>query len=299
MTTSATLFPIQIWLMAARPKTLTAAIAPVIAGTAVAVHEGGEHWPSAMLALVTALLLQIAANFANDAFDFRRGADTAERLGQARVTSSGLMSAGTMIRVTIGVLALAILTGLPLALRGGWPILALGIAAVVCAVAYTAGPFPLAYLGLGEVFVMLFFGFAAVAGTAYVQTGELTALALATSMPIGALAAGILVVNNLRDIDTDRTAGKRTLAVRLGERRTRWEYAAMLIVAGAAPVVFWIVGWLNWSCVLTIVWWPFGAALWNQVSARTGRELNPVLGNTGKGLFYYGVALSAALIVSA
>ncbi|MBA2777130.1 MAG: 1,4-dihydroxy-2-naphthoate polyprenyltransferase [Chloroflexia bacterium] len=253
MTASATLSPPQIWLMAVRPKTLTAAVAPVITGTAVAVHKGGEHLPSAILAMLTALLLQIAANLANDAFDFRRGADTAELLGPARVTSSGLVGADTMIGVTIGVLALAILTGLPLAMRGGWPILALGIVAIVCAVAYTAGPFPLAYLGMGEVFVMLFFGFAAVAGTAFVQTGELTALALATSIPIGALAVGILVVNNLRDIETDRAAGKRTVAVRLGERRTRWEYAAMLIVAGAAPVVFWIVGWLNWSCVLTIL----------------------------------------------
>lgn len=285
--------------MAIRPKTLPAAVAPVIAGTAVAIHEGGAHWPSAIFAMVTALLLQIAANLANDALDFRRGADTAERLGPVRTTSSGLVSAEAVLKATALVLGLAVLTGLPLVLRGGWPILLLGLAAIACAVAYTGGPFPLAYLGLGEVFVLLFFGLAAVAGTAWIQTGELTGLAIATSIPIGALAVAILVVNNLRDIHTDRQAGKRTVAVRLGERGTRREFAVMLIIAGAAPVVFWIVGWLNWSSVLTIVWWPFAAGLWNQVTTRTGRELNPTLGNTGRALLYYSLALSAALVISA
>ena len=126
----------------------------------------------------------------------------------------------------------------------------------------------------------------------------MTALAIATSVPIGALAVGILIVNNLRDIDTDRAAGKRTVAVRLGARRTQFEYGTMLVVAGAAPVVFWIVGWLNWSCILTLAWWPYGAGLWNQVTARTGKALNPTLGNTGRALLIYSVVLSAALIAS-
>lgn len=291
--------PLQIWTMAARPKTLPAAVAPVIAGTAVAIHEGGEHWPTAILAMITALLLQIAANFANDALDFRRGADTADRLGPTRITASGLVTADAVIRATALVLGLAVLTGLPLVVRGGWPILVLGLAAIVCAVAYTGGPFPLAYLGLGEVFVFLFFGLAAVAGTVYIQTGELTALAVATSVPIGALAVAILIVNNLRDIHTDRQAGKRTIAVRLGERGTRREFALMLVIAGVAPVVFWGIGWLNWSVVLTIIWWPFGVALWNQVAVRTGRELNPTLGNTGRAVLYYSLALAAALVISA
>jgi 1,4-dihydroxy-2-naphthoate polyprenyltransferase len=298
MTPAATLSPLQIWLLAIRPKTLPASIAPVITGTAVAIHEEGEHWPSAILALLTALLLQIAANFANDALDFRKGADTAERLGPTRVTSSGLLDGSTVIKATGLVLALAVLTGLPLALRGGWPIFALGIAAIVCAVAYTGGPWPLAYLGLGEVFVFAFFGLAGVAGTAYVQTGELTSLALAASVPVGALGVAILIVNNLRDIHTDRAAGKRTVAVRLGERGTQLEYAAMLVIAGVTPVVMWIVGWLDWSCVLTIAWWPYAGSLWNQVTSRTGRALNPTLGNTGRALLLYGVVLAAALVIS-
>jgi 1,4-dihydroxy-2-naphthoate octaprenyltransferase len=288
----------QMWLLAARPKTLPAAVAPVIAGTAVAIHEGGEHWPSAILAMLTALLLQIAANFANDALDFRRGADTHERVGPTRITASGFASPETVLRATGIVIALAIVTGLPLVFRGGWPILVLGVAAIVCAVAYTGGPFPLAYLGLGEVFVFLFFGLAAVAGTAYIQTGNLTALAIAASVPVGALAVAILVVNNLRDIATDRAAGKRTIAVRLGVRGTQFEYAAMLVIAGAAPIVFWIVGWLDITVIVTLLWWPVGVSLWNQVSTRTGPALNPTLGNTGRGLLLYSVVLATTLILS-
>jgi len=289
----------QMWLLAARPKTLPAAVAPVIAGTAVAIHEGGEHWPSAILAMLTALLLQIAANFASDALDFRRGADTHERVGPTRITASGFASPETVLRATGIVIALAIVTGLPLVIRGGWPILLLGLAAIVCAVAYTGGPFPLAYLGLGEVFVFLFFGLAAVAGTAYIQTGNLTALAIAASVPVGALAVAILIVNNLRDIVTDRAAGKHTIAVRLGVRGTRMEYATMLVIAGAAPIVFWIVGWLDWMVIVTILWWPVGVSLWNQVSTRSGPDLNPTLGNTGRGLLLYSVVLATALILSA
>ncbi len=289
----------RMWLLATRPKTLPAAVAPVIAGTAVAIHEGGEHWPSAILAMLTALLLQIAANFANDALDFRKGADTHERMGPTRITASGFATPETVLRATSVVVALAVVTGLPLVIRGGWPILLLGIAAIVCAVAYTGGPFPLAYLGLGEVFVFLFFGLAAVAGTAFIQTGELTALAIAASIPVGALAVGILIVNNLRDIVTDRAAGKHTIAVRLGVRGTQIEYAAMLVIAGSAPIAFWIAGWLNWTVVLTILWWPVAVSLWNQVSTRTGPALNPTLGNTGRGLLLYSVVLATTLILSA
>lgn len=296
---AAAVSPLRVWVLAARPKTLPAAVAPVIAGTAVAYHEGGQQWLFAVLAMVTALLLQIAANFANDALDFKRGADTAERLGPTRVTASGLITAEGVIRATVLTLILAVVTGLPLAIRGGWPIFVLGIAAIICAVAYTGGPWPLAYLGLGEVFVFLFFGLAAVTGTAYIQTKEVTALALVTAIPVGALAVGILIVNNLRDIDTDRVAGKKTLAVRLGKRNTQLEYGLMLIIAAATPVVMWAVGWLDFWVVVTLMWWPFGVSLWNQVTTRTGRALNPTLGNTGRGLLIYSLALAAALVLSA
>ncbi|MGB3307638.1 MAG: 1,4-dihydroxy-2-naphthoate polyprenyltransferase [Thermomicrobiales bacterium] len=298
LATSTTPSPWQLWWMAARPKTLPAAIAPVLAGTAVAIHERGFHWLSALLALITALLLQIAANFANDALDFKRGADTHERTGPTRITASGLITADAVLRATWITLGLAVVSGLYLVWRGGWPFLILGIASIICAVAYTGGPFPLGYLGLGEVFVFIFFGPVAVAGTAYVQTHNLTALALATSVPIGAMAIGILVVNNLRDLPTDRKAGKHTIAVRIGPRNTQVEYAAMLLITALAPLAFWLVGWLNMWWLLTILSWPALFQLWRQITSRTGPALNPTLGNTGKTLLLFSVLLSLALILA-
>lgn len=288
----------KAWWLAARPKTLPAAIAPVIAGSAVAFHEHGFFLPAAVAALITALLLQIAANFANDAIDFKRGADTAERAGPTRVTAGGLLTADAVLRATGLVLALAAVTGSYLVWRAGWPFLLLGLAAIVCAVAYTGGPFPISYLGLGELFVFLFFGLLAVAGSAYVQTLALSWLAIAVSVPLGALAVGILIVNNLRDIPTDTATGKRTLAVRIGARNTQYEYGLMLLIAMAAPFLFFLAGWLGWSWLLTLLAWPFFYRLWRAITTKTGPALNPSLGNTGKALLLYGVLLSAALVIS-
>lgn len=288
----------KVWWMAARPKTLPAAIAPVIAGCAVAIHDHGFVPIVALAAMFTALLLQIAANFANDAFDFRRGADTPNRAGPVRVTASGLLPARSVLRATGLVLGLASLTGLLLVWRGGWPMLVLGVAAIVCAVAYTGGPYPLGYLGLGEVFVFLFFGLIAVAGTAYVQTLSLSWLAIGVSIPVGALAVGILIVNNLRDIPTDTVAGKRTIAVRVGPRATQIEYGLMLLIAMTAPVVLFTLGWLNWSWLLTLGAWPRFRRLWRIVTTQSGPALNPALGGTGKALLVYALLLSAALVLS-
>lgn len=288
----------KVWALAARPKTLPASIAPILVGTGVAVHEGGFHAPSAALALLTALLLQIAANFANDALDFRRGADTAERTGPTRMTSSGLVTAEAVLRATAITLALATLTGLYLVWRGGWPFLLLGIAALVCAVAYTGGPYPLAYLGLGEVFVFLFFGPIAVTGTVYVQTLDLTALSLAASIPSGAMAVAILVVNNLRDLEQDARAGKRTVAVRIGRRNTQREYVLMLQLALIMPFLFWAQGWLDAWALLTVLAWPLFWDLWRQITTRTGPALNATLAATGRASLVLAALLAAALILS-
>lgn len=288
----------KAWWLAARPKTLPAAIAPVIAGSAVAMHEYGFYLPAALAALLTALLLQIAANFANDAIDFKRGADTAERAGPTRVTAGGILTPQAVLRATGFALALAAITGLLLVWRAGWPFLLLGLAAIVCAVAYTGGPFPISYLGLGELFVFLFFGLLAVAGSAYVQTLTLTWLAIAVSVPIGALAVGILIVNNLRDIPTDTAAGKRTLAVRIGARNTQYEYGVMLLIAAGAPLLFFFIGWLNWSWMLTVFAWPVFYRLWQAITTKTGPALNPSLGKTGQALLLFSVLLSAALVIS-
>src|SRR5215218_6834567 len=236
---SASISPFSAWLLATRPKTLPAAISPVLVGCAVAWAEGGFDLVSALAALSVALLLQIGANLANDVADFRSGADTQARLGPLRVTQGGLIPPRQMVMATVAVLIAAVVPGLYLVWRGG-PILAvLGLIAIAAAVTYTAGPKPFGYLGLGELFVFFFFGPVAVAGTAFVMTNHMTRLALIASISMGCLVTAILVVNNLRDIDTDRVAGKRTLAVRIGTGATRWEYTALIGVAYAMPVVMW------------------------------------------------------------
>ena len=242
--------PVSAWLLAARPKTLPAAISPVLVGCAVAWAENGFDLVAAIAAFAVALLLQIGANLANDVADFRRGADTPDRLGPLRVTQSGLIAPRQVVAATVTVLIAAAVPGLYLVWRGGPVLAVLGLLAVAAAVTYTAGPKPFGYIGLGELFVFFFFGPVAVVGTAFVMTHHVTRLALVSSIAVGCLVTAILVVNNLRDIDSDRSAGKRTLAVRIGRRASRWEYTALIAVAYAMPIVIWTWGpstWVRWS----------------------------------------------------
>jgi 1,4-dihydroxy-2-naphthoate polyprenyltransferase len=283
------------WLIAARPKTLPAAISPVIVGCAVAWKEGGFALLPALAAFAVALLLQIGANFANDVADFQRGADTRERMGPTRVTQSGMISADRVVAATAIALGLAMLPGLYLVWRGGPLFAVIGLLAIISAVAYTAGPKPFGYLGLGELFVFLFFGPVAVVGTAYVMTHSLTPLAVAASIPMGCLITGILVVNNLRDIDTDRAAGKRTLAVRIGKEATRWEYAALLAVAYITPLAIWLTGL---SAVWPLLAWatvPLAGVLTRRLWTVSGRALNPVLGGTARLCLWFAIAFSAGI----
>lgn len=289
----------QIWYLAARPKTLPAAVAPIVVGTAVAIHEDGFVWWVALLAVVTALLLQIAANFANDALDAKRGTDTPDRTGPTRITSAGYVTFNQVMNATWITLVLAACTGIPLLFMGGWPFVFLGIAALICAVAYTGGPFPISYLGLGEIFVFLFFGLIAVTGTAYLQTGELTALSLAASIPPGALIVGILVINNYRDREQDIVANKQTLAVRMGDKATRIEYYALIVIAAATPFIFWAIGWSNGWALLTVLSWPMMWQLVHQVRTLRGPALNQTLGLTGKTALVHSILLGAALILAA
>jgi 1,4-dihydroxy-2-naphthoate octaprenyltransferase len=276
---------------------LPAAVAPILVGSAVAWREGGFHGPTALVAVAVALLLQIGSNLANDVLDFRRGADTADRLGPTRVTQGGLLSTRQVGFATAIVLGLAMVSGLYLVWRGGWPILLLGLAALVAAVAYTGGPAPLGYLGLGEAFVFLFFGLAGVAGSAYVQTGAVTPLALWASVPIGAIVTAVLVVNNLRDIPTDRIAGKRTLAVRFGPNFARAEYVALLAVAFVAPLAMWLVGllgpfwWLSWAALRV----AFKLGL--DLHFADGRALNPLLGKTARLALLFAVPFAASIVL--
>ena len=296
-TPTATPATARVWLLAIRPKTLPAAVAPVLVGTAVAFAENGFAALAAVAALLVALLLQIAANLANDVFDFRRGADAGDRHGPTRVTQGGLIAPASVLRATWWTLGAAMLVGLYLVWRGGWPIAVLGLLAVLSALAYTGGPWPLGYLGLGEVFVFGFFGLTAVAGTAYVQTRDLTGLALGAAVPMGCLATAILVVNNLRDLDTDRAAGKRTLAVRLGRTATRWEYATLIALAYAIPPLLWLLDqldrwwWLPW---LTI---PFAVLITRRVSVTTGRALNFLLAATARLQLLFAIAFATSIIL--
>lgn len=289
----------QIWYLAARPKTLPAAVAPIVVGTAVAVREDSFVWWVALLALITALLLQIAANFANDAIDAKKGSDTAERTGPMRITAAGYVTYTQVMNATWITLVLAAATGIPLLIRGGWPFVFLGIASLVCAVAYTGGPFPISYLGLGEIFVFLFFGLIAVTGTAYLQTGELTALALASSIPPGAMIVGILIINNYRDREEDEKVNKRTVAVRIGAKYTRIEYYLMLAITFGTPFVFWAVGWVNAWVLLTLLCLPLFRQLVHQVQTLNGPALNQTLGLTGKTAFVHSLLLGLALVLSA
>ncbi len=240
------------WVLAARVPTLPAAVAPVLAGAAAAAHDGRFEWVGALGALIVSLAIQIGTNLSNDAFDFLRGADTSRRLGPPRVTQAGLLPARDVLMGAYLCFGLAGLIGVYFVARYGWPVLLAGLLAIASGLGYTAGPWPIAYHALGEVFVFVFFGLVAVAGTTFVQTGRITPLAVGAAVPVGLLCTAILIVNNLRDIETDRAAGKRTLAVRLGPRGTRQLYLFCLIGAALSPAVLRAAGlvgswfWLPW-----------------------------------------------------
>lgn len=287
------------WLLAARPKTLAAAVAPVAVGTAVAYDQGGFAPLPALGCMATALLLQVGANFANDYFDFVHGADTEERIGPTRAVATGLLSPQEMRAGTVAVFALAALGGLYLALVAGWPLVVIGVASIAAAVAYTAGGrWSIGYLGLGDVTVFVFFGLAAVAGTAYVQLLRWPAEALWAAVPVGCLAVAILVVNNYRDADTDRASGKRTLAVRLGRGFARGEYLALLALAYAAPAVHWAAGWDGPWVLLAWLSLPLAVPPVRKLLGRVeGPALNRALGETARLMVAFGAlyALGIAL----
>ena len=298
-TTPARQSTFQVWLMAARPRTLPAATAPVIAGSAAAFSTGHFDLLPALAALFGALLLQIGANFANDVFDYQKGADTAERLGPVRVTAAGLLAPWQVKAGMWVVFGLAALCGLYLAFHAGWPVIAIGVFSILTAIAYTGGPYPLAYHGLGELAVFLFFGPIAVCGTYFVQALRLDPIAAWVSLPMGLLTVAILIVNNLRDVETDRASGKRTLITRFGPQWGRREYLAVVGLAYLAPLVMWLVG--AGSVFLLAAWLslPRLVPLARDISTLTGKPLNRVLGQTGQLELIYGLCLSAGLILQA
>lgn len=298
MNSTLTPSPARIWMEATRPRTLPAAVAPVLVGTALAWRAEAVQWPAAAACLGFALLVQIGTNFANDYYDAQKGADTPERVGPRRAVASGLVKPSVMRAAMIGVFATAFLLGLTLLTYGGWPVLVLGVLSIVCGVAYTGGPYPLAYHGLGDVFVFIFFGLVAVGATAYVQIGELSVAALLAGAGIGALATNILVANNYRDVETDEKAGKRTLLVRWGRPYGRTQFAAAHAVAMGAPLGLVLIGQASGlgAGIAALASGAMAIIQGNQLAtAKTPEQCVALLGATGRWLAVYGVLLAAAV----
>ncbi|HEX9595456.1 MAG TPA: 1,4-dihydroxy-2-naphthoate polyprenyltransferase [Anaerolineales bacterium] len=291
------LSPFKVWVLASRPKTLSAAAAGVITGTALALHDGHFRFGPALAALLVALLLQIGSNLANDVYDYERGTDAGERHGPTRVTQAQLLTPAQVKAGMLVVFGLAGLLGLYLASVAGWVVILIGLAAILSAIAYTGGPFPLGYHGLGDLFVFIFFGVAAVAGTYFVQAGTVSAQAWWMSIPIGLLIVDILVVNNLRDIHADRAAGKHTLAVRLGEHGSRVQYIVLLALAYLILPLLVLFDILPWQSLLAWLSFPLGWRTWQIVREQAGRPLNVALAGTGQTTLVYSLLFFVGMLL--
>ncbi len=281
--------PLQAWAFAARPRTLVAGVVPVAVGSALAWRDHGFSAPVALAALAGALLIQIGTNLANDYFDFKRGADTAERVGPPRASQRGWLRPEAVFRGALGCFAAAMAIGLYLVAVGGWPLLVIGLASVAAGYAYTGGPWPLGYLGLGEVFVLAFFGFVAVGGTYLVQTGHLTADVAFGAIAVGAPAVALLAVNNLRDAATDAKVGKRTLVVRFGSAFGKTEWLTALSATALTPVLGFALGRLSPWALASLLALPLAVPTARRVLTAKGAELNLALAGTARFQLVFGL----------
>ncbi len=288
---------VSVWLLAARPKTLWASIAPVVIGTAMAFGDGGFHAPAALVALACSVLIQVATNFANDLFDYQKGADTEARQGPLRVTQAGLATPGMMKRGILVVLLLTLLGGLYLIWRGGWPAAFIGVFSVACGMLYTGGPRPLGYMGLGDLFVLIFFGPVAVAGTYYVQALTVNATVIVAGLAPGLLSVAILAVNNLRDADEDGRTGKRTLAVRFGPGFARAEYIIAVVAACLLPLLLYLASGRRPYSVATVAVMVVALPAFRRLFVLDGPLLNPVLAYTAKLLLLYSAVFSIGWVL--
>jgi 1,4-dihydroxy-2-naphthoate octaprenyltransferase len=287
---------IQAWMLAIRPKTLPAGAVPIVLASALAFANGAFRLLPALIALICALGIQIATNFINEIYDFRKGADTADRLGPTRTVAAGIISERTMTRVSVALAVSVFLLGLYLVAIGGWPVLLIGVLSLIFAWAYTGGPYPIAYSGLGDVFVFIFFGLVAVGGTYYVQALSLPFPVLVAASAPGAFSVCILLVNNIRDIETDRKVGKMTLPARIGAPAARGIYVFLTVLAYAVPFIMILFGYSAW-CLLCLLSIPLAVGMVKKLYGSEGRELNQVLAGTGKVLTVHGVLFSAGLII--
>ncbi len=289
----------QAWILASRPKTLPAAAAPVIVGSAIALGTRTFDLLPALAALGGALLIQIGTNFANDVFDFKKGADTGERVGPLRVVQAGLLTPRQVYKGMVLVFGLSIFIGIYLVIVGGWPVVAIGLLSILAGLAYTGGPFPLGYNGLGDLFVFIFFGLVAVGGTYYVQAHKIIPLVWWAAVPVGLLCTAIIVVNNLRDVTTDKKAGKKTLAVRLGARGAQMEYILLLTGSFLVPPLIWGLGLASGWVMLSWLSLPLAWGLLKLIRERKGAALNPVLGQTARLELFFSLLFSVGLVFTA
>jgi 1,4-dihydroxy-2-naphthoate polyprenyltransferase len=289
----------RIWVMAARLRTLPAAVAPVLVGTSLALGAGHFHGLAFVAALLGAIFIQVGTNLSNDYSDARRGADTEDRLGPVRVTAGGLVPPRQVLLATYITFGLAVLCGVYLVAVAGPELIAVGAASILAGVLYTGGPRPYGYEGLGEIFVFLFFGVVAVAGSYFVQVQSLPWQPFVCAVPVGLLASAILVVNNVRDIDTDRRAGKRTLAVRLGRERTRGLYATMVGGAFLLAPLPWLLGSMTAWLLLCWLALPLALAVLRVVRTRVdGPSLNGALAKTGALQLVFCLLFAAGILAS-
>jgi len=288
---------LRIWINAARPQTLTAACVPVLVGASLAFNDQKMNWIASAVALLCALLIQIGTNFANDYFDFKKGADNDQRIGFVRATAAGLVKPKTMLFATTWCMGLAFLAGLYLVWIGGWVILLIGILSLLFGILYTGGPFPLGYNGLGDVFVFIFFGFVAVMGTYYVNALDWSVASFWCAIPVGALCTNILVINNLRDVEQDRKAEKKTLGVLFGDTALKIEYTIMVFLAYAVPVFLFIRFEFSPWILLPFLSFPIAIVqnrkTWNEPDKQ---KLNKLLENTAKLMGLFGILFSIGII---
>lgn len=286
---------LRAWAVASRPRTLVAGFVPVAVGSTLAWHDGYFKWSLAGATLIGALLIQVGTNLANDFFDFKRGADTAERLGPPRASQQGWIQPASVFRAALGCFALAFAVGIYLVVHAGWPLVVIGLASLLAGYAYTGGPYPLAYHGLGDVFVLVFFGLVAVGGTYFVQTHTLTAMALWAGVPVGLLGVALLAVNNTRDYFTDASAGKRTLVVRFGVGFGKGEYVACLLGSALVPLGLWLVGGASAWVMLSWLALPLAVAPLSVLLHQTGKHLNQALADTARLQLVFGLLLAGGL----
>ncbi len=290
---------ITAWFLAARPKTLPAGAMPVLIGTAMAFAVDSPHWPSALAALLGALLIQIATNFANDYSDFVKGTDTEDRIGPVRAVQAGLISAQAMKRAMLITFALVFIPGAYILHRGGMPFLVIGLASILSGYLYTGGPYPLGYLGLGDLFVLVFFGPVAVGGTFYLQTYSLPSEVIVAGFAPGLFSVAILCVNNLRDADGDVLTGKKTLAVRFGKTFAKFEYLIALLIAAAAIPIYLILktGTHHWALFGMLALLPAIPNIRTVFTNPDGPALNDALANTGKLLVVFSILFSIGWVI--